>query len=79
MATWTETEYKTPAYTKLSSERFGSSTTFESETQNFETPMNREKVGNDLKLQWNQMMKEFEQSSKKQIGEVAQFCADSVN
>ena len=31
--------------------------------------MNRQKVGQDLKLQWNLMMQEFEQSAKKQLSE----------
>jgi hypothetical protein len=63
-----EKQLKTPVYHKSSFERFGSSTTFESETQCFEAPrMNREKIGKDLKLQWSQMMKEFEFDSKKQI------------
>ena len=42
-----ETQYKTPEFNKFSKDRFGSSTTFESETQNFELKMNREQVGED--------------------------------
>ena len=72
-----ESECKTPLYNKPSGQRFGSSTTFESESHNFEPQMNREKVGNDLKLQWSQMMKEFEQSSKKQVTEIATLCNDT--
>ena len=62
-----EPEYKTPEFNKFSKDRFGSSTTFESETQNFQPKTNREQVGEDLKLQWSEMMKEFEQSTKKQV------------
>ena len=64
-----EAEYKTPAFNKFNSQRFGSSTTFESENQiNKMRDCNSEEVGNELKMQWNQMMKEFEMSSsKKQI------------
>lgn len=74
-----EPECKTPLYNKLSSEQFGSSTTFESETQNFEPKMNREKVGMDLKLQWRIMMKEFEQSTKKNISGASTACHESFN
>ena len=49
----------------------------ESETPKQEPKMNREKVGQDLKLQWNQMMDEFEQSSKKQFTGFTSLCFDS--
>lgn len=60
-------EYKTPIYSKNSSHRFESSTTIESEAQIYEPKMNREKIGEDLKLQWSQMMEEFEEGTKKQL------------
>ena len=60
-------DYKTPDVAKQKSEMMGSSTTLGSEMQNSEVKRNNTfKVGNDLKLQWNQMMKEFENSSKRQ-------------
>lgn len=71
-----DSEYKTPLYHKTSSERFSTSTTFESEAQSVEAKWNREKVGNDLKLQWSQMMKEFEHSTKKQLTGLTPLCAE---
>lgn len=74
-----ETEYKTPEFSKISKGRFVSSTTFESETQNFELKSNREQVGEDLKLQWSQMMKEFEQSTKKQLSSSSLASLEHLN
>ena len=72
-----ETQLKTPSFQKSPFERFGSSTTFESETQCLEAPrMDREKIGEDLKLQWSQMMKEFEFDSKKQMGVTSFFSSE---
>lgn len=73
----TEKQLKTPVFQKSSFERFGSSTTFESETQCFQpSRMNREKIGKDLKLQWSQMMKEFEFDSKKQMAGTSFFSSE---
>lgn len=47
----------------------------ESETPNQEPKLNREKVGQDLKLQWSLMMEEFEGSAKKQLVEVTPLCS----
>mmetsp|Transcript_5234 Transcript_5234/g.5998 ORF Transcript_5234/g.5998 Transcript_5234/m.5998 type:complete len:121 (+) Transcript_5234:1216-1578(+) len=59
-----ESQYKTPIFNKFTSDRFGSSTTFESENQvNYHRDSSREEVGNDLKMQWNQKMKEFDMNS----------------
>jgi hypothetical protein len=57
-------KYETPLYSKPSIDCFGSYATNESETQKFDSCLNREKVGQDLKNQWCEMMKEFEQGSK---------------
>lgn len=68
---------KTPLFQKPIIEPYTTSTTFESETQNFEaSSMNREKIGNDLKLQWSQMMQEFDKGAKKQIVSFAPLCSD---
>lgn len=72
-----EPEYETPAFHKQSIERFSSSTTFESEAPNFEFKTHRERVGNDLKQQWTQMMKEFEQSAKKQIAGMTPIASEA--
>jgi hypothetical protein len=60
-------DYQTPDYNKQKSDMMGSSVTLESDIQILEQKVNRQKVGNDLKLQWTEMMKEFEQGSKRQI------------
>ena len=57
-------KYETPIYSKPSIDWFGSYATNETESQKFDTFVSREKVGQDLKNQWWEMMKEFEQGNK---------------
>lgn len=57
-------KYETPLYSKPAMDCFGSYTTNETETQKIDSCISREKVGQDLKNQWCEMMKEFEQGNK---------------
>ena len=49
----------------------------ESEFKFTEHKINREKIGNDLKLQWTQMMHEFEQGPKQMKG-IAQHHSEQL-
>lgn len=69
--------YQTPAYSKQPATRFASCATLESEPHS-EPKLNREKVGRDLKLQWSEMMKEFELGAKKTALSTAPLCSDKV-
>lgn len=62
-------EYQTPIYTKLLEDKYESTMAIESEFKILKNKINREEIGNDLKLQWTQMMQEFEQGTRKQLKE----------
>lgn len=59
--------YETPLFSKQKENLYGSSVTLESDIQILENKINREQIGNDLKLQWTEKMKEFEQVNVKQL------------
>ena len=60
----TKSNYQTPNYNKQKEDIYASNVTLESDFQIFEQKVNREIVGSDLKHQWNEMMKEFDQGTK---------------
>lgn len=70
-------EFQTPSYTKLFEDKYGSTMEMESEFKFTEHKINREKIGNDLKLQWTQMMHEFEQGPKQMKG-IAQHHSEQL-